>query len=297
MPYEILGYVSSFDWFNALDFKQALANLHYEFPGDWHRDPWGWPELEFLLAGGGDALRDFCNADSASEPALLDVPKENWGTRPAIVLNPVDRLTYQALVDRLSVEIAGNLTPNAFGWRLPAISPRRGNYSHNSRQWELYRNHLSLLAGIYPVALKTDIVSCFASMPLETIQDEVDGRTPSNHVSRRLLTLLAGFNATPHRSGLPQRSTASAVIANMILIALDDVLEHHARPLPDMLKRGVQYHSFARWMDDMWLFGDDPGQARRTQVELQRAAQTVGLNLNAAKTEVLENGMVRPLQK
>ncbi|MCA1694438.1 MAG: hypothetical protein LC749_06780, partial [Actinobacteria bacterium] len=61
-------------------------------------------------------------------------------------------------------------------------------------------------------------------------------------------------------------------------------------PLLDVHKRGVQYHSFARWMDDMWLFVHDPGQARRAQVELQRAAQTVGLNLNAAKTEVLEEG-------
>jgi len=280
------------DWFGALDFKQALANLHYEFHGDWHRDPWGWPELEYVLSGGKDVLTDFLNGSGAGEVSLLDVPKENWGTRPAVVMDPVARIAYQALVDQLSLDIVGKLTPNAFGWRLPVTTPKRGRYSHNSKQWDLYRDHLSMLSGIYPVALKSDIVSFFASIPLPTVQEELDGRIPSNHLSKRLFAILDGFGSTAHRSGLPQRSTASAVIANMIMISIDDVLEHWASPLLMVSRSRVQYHSFARWMDDLWLFGYEVGSARRAQVELQGAAQLLGLNLNAAKTELLEGDAV-----
>jgi len=282
--------MTGFDWFNALDFTQAQTNLGYEAHGDWHRDPWGWPEIKFLLDGGKEIVRDYCNLNLANELALLDVPKENWGTRPAVVLNPVDRLVYQALVDTLSVDIAGELSPNAFGWRLPARTPKKGQYSQNKRQWEGYRGHLILLSTLYPVALKTDIVSCFASMPLDVIQAELESRTPSNHPSKRLLEFLGAFDSAPHRSGLPQRSIASALIANMVMMTLDGVLEHHATALPKIMKRGVQYHSFARWMDDMWLFVRDAGRARRAQIELQQAVESVGLNLNAAKTEVLEDG-------
>lgn len=47
-----------------------------------------------------------------------------------------------------------------------------------------------------------------------------------------------------------------------------------------------------RWMDDMWLFGKDVSAMRRAQIELQSAAQSIGLHLNSAKTEVYEGADV-----
>jgi len=104
--------------------------------------------------------------------------------------------------------------------------------------------------------------------------------------------MIASFDATPDRSGLVQRSTASAVIANMFVSSLDDVLKHHSAAMPVIFKSKIRHHSFARWMDDMWLFGNDPADARRAQMELQAAAQTLGLNLNYGKTDVLEGAEV-----
>ena len=70
---------------------------------------------------------------------MSDVPKENWGSRPAVVLDLMDRLVYQALVDRVSVRLIGGLDPNVYGWRLPALNLKIGVYSHNKRQWEVSR--------------------------------------------------------------------------------------------------------------------------------------------------------------
>lgn len=280
------------DWLTILDLDLAMSNVRSEFPGDWHRDPWGWPELGFLVLKSPKTVAEHCAAAGSRGVAPIDVPKDNWGSRPAVVLDPLDRLMYQALIDRLSVHLIGNLTPNAFGWRLPAVKPSAGTYSHNNKQWDGYRSHLSTLAGLFTVALKTDISSFFASVPLEALSDDIDARAPKGVVPKRLIEFLGSLNGLGERSGLPQRSIASSVLANMVLIPLDDVLLHHATPVPRRLGSRVRYHSFARWMDDVWLFGHDAGKMRAAQVELQATANSLGLLLNSGKTELLEGDAV-----
>lgn len=184
------------------------------------------------------------------------------------------------------------MSPNVFGWRLPAVGPVAGIYSHNNKQWDGYRGHLALLSGWHQVALCTDLVSFFASISTQAIQEAIQDRCPSSMITKRLCNMVEGFDAVPDRSGLPQRSTASSVLANMFVAPLDDVLLHHASSLIRVFGRKLQYHSFARWMDDIWLFGNDPAAARRAQMDLQSAAQSLGLNLNSSKTSVFEGDEV-----
>lgn len=281
--------VARTDWAKALDFTRAAANLRVEMGrSDWHQDPWDWPELSFVLRKEPELVIQHCRSAGTLEPALVDVPKENWGTRPAVVLDLMDRLVYQALVDRLSVELIGNLSPNAYGWRLPAVAPQRGVYSRNTKQWEGYRRHLQTLVSLHEVALRTDLVSFFASLPVDRVQEAIQDRTSTGAITARLFDMLEGFDRVPYRSGLPQRSFASAAIANMYLIPLDDVLEHHSSPMPVFSGSKVRYRSFARWMDDILWFGKEPATARRVQMDLQSEARALGLNLSDAKTEVLE---------
>lgn len=74
-------------------------------------------------------------------------------------------------------------------------------------------------------------------MPLDLLQGAIDERVPNGSVLNRLLSMLEGFGRTPARSGLPQRSLASAVIANMYLSPLDDVL-HHSHEVPELFLLG-----------------------------------------------------------
>lgn len=280
----------SVDWSKALDLRLAVANVRSEFPGDWHRDPWGWPELGFMEKHAPAVVFDNCAGHGSRRVALLDVPKENWGSRPAMVLDIVDRLMYQAIIDRLSTQLIGDLSPSVFGWRLPPKDPKVGGYSHNDIQWDGYRTHLAVLCAFRSVALRSDLVSFFASIPLDVVRDAVDDRTSKSAVTTRLYSFLEGIDLVPERSGLPQRSIASAVLANMVLRPIDDLLDHYA----DTVKvsflpaAGSKRRTFARWMDDIWLFLEDPSTARRAQVDLQNAAQGIGLHLNSAKTDVVE---------
>ncbi|WP_431233549.1 RNA-directed DNA polymerase [Mycolicibacterium psychrotolerans] len=284
--------VTGMDWAKALDFKKAAHNVKSEFVGDWHLDPWGWPEIDFVVSTAPHFLAEHLKSNIVQSAALIDVPKENWGSRPAVVLDVLDRLAYQALVDRLSVDLIGELPTSVYGWRLPPDSVDRGAYSHNSLQWEVYRDHLKSATMFFDSGLRTDLVSCFASIPIDLVQGAIDDRVAKGNVSRRLFSFLEGISRIPARSGLPQRSLASAVIANMYLSPLDDVLDHFAQEIPTLelfeSKKTTRRRSWTRWMDDVWLFGGGAADLRRAQVELQDIARSIGMNINSAKTEVVE---------
>lgn len=182
----------------------------------------------------------------------------------------------------------GGLDRSVYGWRLPVKDPRPGYYSPNDKQWEGYRGGLSAGANLNDAGLKTDVVSCFASIPVDRVMEMVERRVKSRgnqQVVRRLGIYLEGWQRIPRRSGLPQRCQASSVLANMYLSALDDVLGQLAGSQSFM---GVSYSRYARWMDDIWVFGGDPAALRRTQLALANAMIDLDLQMNTGKTRLLE---------
>jgi hypothetical protein len=276
------------EWDKVVDIDQALVNCHIELIGDWYRDPWGWPELDWVAKKRKDLVVARLKGAGARAVCAIDVPKENYMIRPAVVIDPVDRLAYQALTDRVSKSIIGDMNRHAYGWRLHVKDPKPGAYSTNDAQWKLYRNHLSALVAGYDFALKTDVVSCFASLRLDVVADELYSRAGSSQPVERLLSMLESWGHSPNRSGIPQRSLASAVIGNMIMSRIDDILDYHAQTMfPAEAGR-----SFARWMDDMWLFGSDAGDLRRAQIEVQDGLQALGLHMNTGKTKLLEGSEI-----
>lgn len=289
--------MAGIDWSATLDLDRARRNLRTEFHGDWHVDPWGWPELDYIIDKDTRLLVERLNGDGARSPALIKVPKENWGTRPAVVLDLVDRLLYQALVDRASVDFIGSMSPSVYGWRLLPDNPERGVYSHNNVQWSAYRKHLAQGGTWFETALVTDLVSCFANISVDAACARIEDKTPKAKTVSRLVSFLDGFSKVADRTGLPQRSFASAAIANMMLEPLDAVLEHHSRGIPSLemvfskaeaKSASKPKRSWLRWMDDMWLFGDSASEMRRAQTELYDAAATIGAHINDGKTKVLE---------
>src|SRR5262249_33276688 len=151
----------------------------------------------------------------------------------------------------------GGLDRWVFGWRLPRKEPKSGRYSPNSTEWQLYRSTLSWLVTINEVGLKTDIVSCFASLPVPRVIEDLERESGSGEVTARLVDMLASFDGIPGRRGLPQRSKASAALANMYLQRIDRVLREHERPSAEGLLLLLSPGGVTRWMDDMWVFASD----------------------------------------
>lgn len=280
------------DWLNALDIERAIENVIQDQIGDWYRDPWGWPENKFILDGKQSYISDRANASGARRVANIDVPKENFAFRPAVVLDPIDRVLYQALVDCISRSLIGNAPEWVHGWRLERENPESGRYSKNSFEWNRQRSSLGQLDMFYDCGLKTDIVSCFASMPIDRVCEEIERRAGTGRVPARLASLLVEWDKMPGRHGLPQRSVASAVIANMFLAPLDQRIDAYNKEYaPDSDSNGIfasilPDHLSTRWMDDIWVFGEDEGALRNMQVDLQKIAREYELELNASKTGV-----------
>jgi Reverse transcriptase (RNA-dependent DNA polymerase) len=274
-------------WIKDFDLVRARRNLFVEFNGDWFRDPWGWPEIMWLTEGPGAAhVAARIRADDACRGYALDVPKENFGTRPACILHPLDRLAYQVVVDFLSVRLAGNLPSFVCGWRLRRDAPEPGVYAHNGFEWRNHRRHLVEFSRRYEKALTTDIVSYFASIDLSRLTDVVARATRSSRAQRRLLAYFDTFEQATDRKGLPQRSFASSLLANAYLAPLDDLLMARSQPVRRAHRPST--HSVARWMDDIWLFGEDEGALRKAQIEIEAVLLELGLVMNSAKTVILE---------
>lgn len=244
--------------------------------------------MQWFARAGARHITDRIETEECSRAFPIDVPKENFGTRPATILHPLDRFTYQSVVDFLSVRLAGHLPDFVCGWRLRRDDPKPGVYSGNAFEWKNHREHLHEFAQRYEFALTTDVVSFFGSIDSDRLCEVVEGAARRSRARTRLLAYLKGFEAACDRRGIPQRSFASALLANAFLKPLDELLL--ARSSPVLRKRRRSTHSVVRWMDDIWLFGDDEGDLRLAQLELESAMRQLGLNMNTAKTTILSNG-------
>ena len=98
------------------------------------------------------------------------------------------------------------------------------------------------------------------------------------------------------RSGLPQRSFASAILAHSYLESVDITLDHYSA-IRGFGGQVVPEGRALRWMDDIWLFGRNPDRLRQAQLDLQGVLRDLGLEMNSGKTDVLEDDeLVEALQ-
>lgn len=74
--------------------------------------------------------------------------------------------------------------------------------------------------------------------------------------------------------GLPQNRDASSFLSNILLLAVDR----------KMTRKGYDYY---RYVDDIRIIASSEAHARRALQDLIRELRTVGLNINANKTEIL----------
>jgi hypothetical protein len=285
--------VASSGWAQGIDWARALENVKSDAKGDWYRDPWGWPEYEHVFPDRIDVVLARVAGSGIKRPSKIDVPKYNFATRPAVVLEPIDRLVFQGLTDFMSRKIVGHLDDWVYGWRLPRKDAMPGHYSRNDEEWDSYFAHLQRLVGGATIGLRTDIVSCFASIPVDRACEDIQRLGGRNAVTDRIVDMLSIYDRVPGRGGIPQRSFASCLIATMYLSRLDPILRSYSESSEQ--GRGSLWAKLAgggpfvtRWMDDIWAFGWDEGKLRALQFDLQNEAREIGLELHASKTEVLE---------
>jgi hypothetical protein len=270
------------DWSTVLDVPRAVATAQSEMYGDWLRDPWAWPELRYL-ANHPHLVADRLTSGQVRFERLL-VPKINYGTRPASVQDPADRVAYHALVNSLSVRTAGNLAGFVYGWRLDRAQPEPGRFIKNKDEWFKFVIDRREAATEHDSLLVSDVTGCFASVPTERLVEMLQQRVGRNLPVQALETILSAYNGLPDRSGIPQRSTASSLLANAYLAPIDDRLHQYC----------ARHGAVAlRWMDDLWIFGGGFEALRVLQLHIEEDLRAIGLEMNLGKTAIFEGDEVR----
>ncbi|QXC59914.1 RNA-directed DNA polymerase [Aquihabitans sp. G128] len=270
------------NWSELVDLDRALRNVEHDAYGDWYRDPWGWPEVAWAVKHRPEIVAARLNGTGARPTLALTVPKEQFGMRPAVVLDPIDRLAGQALTDRLLPELYSDTHSWVFGWRPNRADPERGSYVKNSGEWDRYRSYLRQCSEQYEFALRADIASFFPSIDLGILGEKLRVRSRQLAPLRRLESFLHGVASQPGNAGLPQRCLSSSSLANMYLADIDAVLD--VRP---ELDETFTTNTAVRWMDDYWIFSTSEAWLRSTQVALASALRADGLDLNSGKTSLL----------
>lgn len=196
------------------------------------------------------------------------IPKPGGGTRWLTELDPAGRAEYREAVRPLAGRIERSLGPEVLAiraasrrgpWTLAPWGPARAAWRRNVRR---------AIGGATGGAAfgVADVRDCYGSISPETVAAVVGPEAaPAAAVLRR-------FRERGVR-GLPVGPEPSAILANAVLVRLDDAIR----------SSGVRH---LRWVDDVVLWG--AAEDVRTALHALRAvAGTVGLELHGDKTRIL----------
>ncbi|PWK82248.1 reverse transcriptase (RNA-dependent DNA polymerase) [Lentzea atacamensis] len=261
-----------------LDLKAGLDLWRSELYGDWYRDPWAWPELAWL-----EKSLSKVEIDSYLESKnrtvqlrtlpffhLVDIPKSRLGIRPAVVQDPLSRWLYLSAVASSAATLHQSLAKFVYGWRVrDAGKPER-----NGPEWGKYIEWIRI-GGKLESALQTDVTSCFASIEINRLAEELRQRLGNKAPAHLMIQVGQAHDALSNRSGLPQRSFGSAIVANYFLTPIDDCLTE--------AQRAGKVKIVTRWMDDITAFGIDSA-LYELFLDIQQVMRSVGLEANSAKS-------------
>ncbi|NKI40227.1 RNA-directed DNA polymerase [Streptomyces physcomitrii] len=264
----------------GLDAKKAAEICRTEMYGDWYRDPWAWPELNWITSRPDDfpwaeiVQRDGSfrtRRDPWFEPII--VPKSRLGVRPAVVMSLDCKIAYAAAVHLVAGKLHADLPNWVHGWRL-----RNGpDLVNNGNEWKDYMSFFENREQSSAFALGTDITSFFASISVDRMASIVYDDAGKNAGSQLIEHILHKHDQMSSRSGLPQRSWPSAILANRYMTPLDDSISKR-------LGRGVLTGA-VRWMDDIYVTGEEE-QLYRFFLDFQGRVRELGLEANASKSNL-----------
>ncbi|MCO5164975.1 MAG: reverse transcriptase/maturase family protein [Planctomycetes bacterium] len=171
-----------------------------------------------------------------------------------------DRVVHHALIAAIAPTLERGMDPDSFGCRAG-----KGTDGALARAQALARRH--------PWVLRADVAAFFASVP----HDVLLGQVARLFKDGRLLCLLDRIVRAGGESGrgLPIGHLTSQWLANLYLTPLD----RHLRRRPEVL-------GYARYMDDLVIFGPSAAALRGTRAALAAfLAEPLGLALNPRATQ------------
>ena len=201
------------------------------------------------------------------------VPKAGGGVRTIARLDPFDADAFARAVGRVGPLVERHLRA--------AVLANRIDMHGSLAPWRPARDRWSaeierrLRFPRPPITVTADVRECYASIQDRWLRDCLRRAGAPEAAVDGILTLVAAFR-DEGVVGLPVGPEPSAVLANAVLAVADEAL----------LAVGVAH---LRWVDDVVAFAHDPRGARTAIDALHRSLAGVGLELNEAKTRIVDD--------
>ncbi len=264
-----------------LDWKLALKRYKNDIHDDFWPDPLGCADL--FASMDDTVLRLEKAADSFIPLPAVDlyIPKSNYTLRHAVQMRPIDRIVYQALVDKLAPLVDAKLSPSSYGYRLRSPDSPWMFLRQFPAQWNKFNGDVRDLLVKEPASwlVKTDITSYFSNLRFRTLSDRLRGilvgeMTPSIDATLKSLFDCLKVWAPQGDVGLPQNMAPSSFLGNVFLDSIDKKMER------------MGFTCF-RWVDDFKIVAPDEATARRAMIALIDELRNIGLDVNASKTVIV----------
>lgn len=214
-----------------------------------------------------------------SSSELFDIPKKDWHIRPGGILLPVDSVVYSALLLDAFKPIYDKLSWSAKRYRFSNIlrqtQDNHGWFEFNMNNWTEQRNVTIKYAEDSKFVVKFDISGFFENIEIHRLLSDLnDIGVPNDNI--KLLSKCLKRWSNSGRKGLLQGFSPSQILAEVYLDEIDERLENeNAR--------------FLRYSDDGHIFTRSKGTAIEALHMLTRLLRDKGLNLQTAKTRIVES--------
>ena len=208
-------------------------------------------------------------------PITINAIKPNGFNRIGSILEPYDRLAYQAIIDVIAphVEKAIDRT-QVFSNRLLTADPEGNMFEKSNQSYQLFKDRVTNIcrSGKYEYVLKADVASYFDRL----YQHILCNLLYSTGIDKNAVSFLEKFllQLTQNDShGIIQGVLPSDLLGNFCLCDID-------------ASHSMEGLEFARYVDDMYIFFNELNDAKVHKVRLSNWLKEDGLTLNESKTKI-----------
>ena len=204
-------------------------------------------------------------------PLTISVPKERWFTRPGSILQPFDRLLYQALIDGVADTLEQGMDRARSFSHVLSDEPNQ-MFAPAHECWEQFQSKITQICNLGTHVLRADIANYFERIPQHHLINLMSAAGCPPEIVKLLEEMLLAFQERDS-FGIVQGLFPSDILGNFFLSHFDAFCELHDLPS-------------ARYADDIYLAFDSESAARQGLFQLIEGLRKDGLHLNEYKSDI-----------